>query len=76
MPQATCGKTEEQLKEAGVAYSVGSFPFSANSRARAVNDSDGLVKVPARVRGFRGLRRLVRLSGRHMVDERRLLMQS
>mmetsp|Transcript_5683 Transcript_5683/g.16778 ORF Transcript_5683/g.16778 Transcript_5683/m.16778 type:complete len:494 (+) Transcript_5683:95-1576(+) len=42
---ATCGKTEEQLKEAGVAYSVGSFPFSANSRARAVNDADGVVKV-------------------------------
>jgi dihydrolipoamide dehydrogenase len=42
---ATCGKTEEQLKEAGTAYSVGSFPFSANSRARAVNDADGMVKV-------------------------------
>jgi len=42
---ATVGQTEEQLKEAGVAYKVGSFPFSANSRARAVNDSDGMVKV-------------------------------
>mmetsp|Transcript_24305 Transcript_24305/g.73175 ORF Transcript_24305/g.73175 Transcript_24305/m.73175 type:complete len:292 (+) Transcript_24305:198-1073(+) len=42
---ATVGKTEEQLKEAGVAYKVGSFPFSANSRARAVNSSDGMVKV-------------------------------
>jgi dihydrolipoamide dehydrogenase len=29
-----CGKTEEQLKESGVAYKVGSFPFAANSRAK------------------------------------------
>ena len=42
---ATAGKTEEQLKEEGVDYVVGSFPFSANSRARAVGDSEGLVKV-------------------------------
>lgn len=44
---ATCGKTEEELKEAGVAYNVGAFPFSANSRARATGDSDGTVKVLA-----------------------------
>ncbi|KAJ1459647.1 hypothetical protein M885DRAFT_510813 [Pelagophyceae sp. CCMP2097] len=42
---ATCGKTEEQLKEDGVAYNVGTFPFSANSRARCTGDSDGMVKV-------------------------------
>lgn len=42
---ATAGKTEEQLKEAGVNYKVGTFPFSANSRARAVVDSEGLVKI-------------------------------
>ena len=42
---ATAGKTEEQLKDEGVDYVVGSFPFSANSRARAVGDSEGLVKV-------------------------------
>ncbi|KAK7235746.1 dihydrolipoyl dehydrogenase [Aureococcus anophagefferens] len=41
---ATAGKTEEQLKDEGVDV-VGSFPFSANSRARAVGDSEGLVKV-------------------------------
>jgi dihydrolipoamide dehydrogenase len=44
---ASVGKTEEELKEAGVAYNVGSFPFSANSRARANGSSEGFVKVLA-----------------------------
>ena len=44
---ATLGKTEEALKEAGVAYTVGKFPFSANSRARANADSEGFVKILA-----------------------------
>lgn len=44
---ASVGKTEEQLKEEGVAYNVGKFPMLANSRARAVNEADGLVKVIA-----------------------------
>ncbi len=44
---AAVGKTEEQLKEAGVEYKVGKFPFAANSRARANADTDGLVKILA-----------------------------
>lgn len=44
---ASVGKTEEELKEAGIAYSVGSFPFAANSRARANGSSEGFVKVLA-----------------------------
>ena len=44
---AAVGKTEEQLKEDGVAYAVGKFPFTANSRARANADTDGLVKILA-----------------------------
>jgi len=44
---ASVGKTEEQLKEAGVAYKVGKFPFMANSRARATGDTDGVVKILA-----------------------------
>ena len=44
---ATVGKTEEQLKEAGVEYSVGKFPFTANGRARAANMTDGFVKILA-----------------------------
>ena len=44
---ATVGKTEEELKAAGVEYKVGKFPFMANSRARANADTDGLVKMIA-----------------------------
>jgi dihydrolipoamide dehydrogenase len=44
---ATVGKTEEQLKEAGVDYRVGKFPFTANARARAMAATDGFVKVLA-----------------------------
>jgi len=44
---AAVGQTEEQLKAAGVAYKVGSFPFKASGRARASMDLDGLIKVLA-----------------------------
>jgi len=44
---ATVGKTEEQLKEAGIDYRAGKFPFSANSRARAAGDAEGFVKILA-----------------------------
>jgi len=42
---ASVGKTEEELKAAGVDYKVGKFPFSANSRAKANRDTDGFVKI-------------------------------
>jgi dihydrolipoamide dehydrogenase len=41
---ASVGKTEQVLKEEGIKYNVGKFPFKANSRARTNNDDDGLVK--------------------------------
>ncbi len=44
---AWVGKTEQQLKAEGVEYRAGSFPFSANARARALGDTTGLVKVLA-----------------------------
>ena len=44
---AFVGKTEEELKEAGVAYKVGKFPFTANSRAKINHEGDGFVKVLA-----------------------------
>ena len=44
---ASVGKNEEQLKEAGIEYTVGKFPFSANSRARTNADSEGFVKILA-----------------------------
>lgn len=42
---AAVGKTEEELKAAGIEYKVGKFPFMANSRARANGEADGLVKI-------------------------------
>jgi dihydrolipoamide dehydrogenase len=42
---ASVGKTEEELKAAGVAYKVGKFPFTANGRARAMLATDGFVKI-------------------------------
>ncbi|MBA8906317.1 dihydrolipoyl dehydrogenase [Aminobacter ciceronei] len=44
---ASVGKTEDELKKAGVAYKVGKFPFTANGRARAMLHTDGFVKVLA-----------------------------
>ncbi|KAJ6982497.1 hypothetical protein NC653_025569 [Populus alba x Populus x berolinensis] len=44
---ASVGKTEEQVKALGVEYRVGKFPFLANSRAKAIDDAEGLVKIIA-----------------------------
>ena len=44
---ATVGKTEEELKAAGVAYKIGKFPFTANARAKTIAATDGLVKIIA-----------------------------
>jgi dihydrolipoamide dehydrogenase len=44
---ASVGKTEEQLKEAGIEYRVGKFPFSASGRARCMGETEGVVKVLA-----------------------------
>jgi dihydrolipoamide dehydrogenase len=54
---ATIGKTEQELREAGVPYSKGTFPFMANGRAKARGETDGLVKILAhaqtdRILGF------------------------
>jgi dihydrolipoamide dehydrogenase len=42
---ASVGKTEEELKAAGIPYSVGKFPFMANSRARTNHETEGFVKI-------------------------------
>jgi dihydrolipoamide dehydrogenase len=48
MPEiASVGKTEEELKAAGVAYNAGKFPFTANGRAKANQQTDGFVKILA-----------------------------
>jgi dihydrolipoamide dehydrogenase len=44
---ASVGKTEEELKSAGVAYNVGKFPFTANARARVNLTTEGFVKILA-----------------------------
>ena len=44
---ASIGKTEEQLKENNVDYKIGKFSFMANSRAKAIDDAEGFVKILA-----------------------------
>ena len=44
---ATVGKTEEELKAAGIQYKVGKFPFTANARAKTIMATDGMVKIMA-----------------------------
>jgi dihydrolipoamide dehydrogenase len=44
---ASVGKTEEELKQAGVEYKSGKFPFTANGRARAMGETRGFVKLIA-----------------------------
>jgi len=60
---AAVGQTEEQLKESGIPYKVGSFPFKASGRARASMDTDGLVKVLA-------LKETDEILGVHMIGPR------
>jgi len=57
---ATVGKNEQELKEAGIEYNKGVFPFMANSRARTIDDADGMVKVLA-------CKKTDRLLGVHML---------
>jgi dihydrolipoamide dehydrogenase len=57
---AVVGKTEEELKAEGVAYKVGKFPFTANSRARINHETEGFVKVLADAKTDRVL-------GAHMI---------
>ncbi|MFG1401494.1 dihydrolipoyl dehydrogenase [Xanthobacter sediminis] len=44
---ASVGKTEDELKAAGIAYKVGKFPFTANGRTKVNNTTDGFVKILA-----------------------------
>ncbi len=47
-PEVACiGKTEEELKEKNIQYKIGKFSFMANSRAKAIDDSEGFVKILA-----------------------------
>ena len=46
---ASVGKTEQHLKEEGIKYNVGKFPFKANSRARTNNDDDAITNYDNRI---------------------------
>jgi dihydrolipoamide dehydrogenase len=73
---ATVGKTEEELKEAGIAYNVGKFPFTANGRAKVNRTTDGFVKVLADARTDRILG--VHMIGPHvgeMIAEAAVIME-
>jgi dihydrolipoamide dehydrogenase len=52
---ASVGKTEEELKAAGIAYKVGKFPFTANARAKTIAATDGFAKVIADAKSDRVL---------------------
>ena len=65
---ASVGKTEEELKAAGIAYKVGKFPFTANGRAKANHTTDGFVKILADADDRSRARRAHRLGERERDD--------
>ncbi len=77
MPEvASVGKTEEELKEAGVDYVSGKFPFTANGRARAMNQTDGFVKFLADKKTDRVLGvHIVGFGAGEMIHEAAVLME-
>jgi len=73
---SSVGKTEEDLKQAGVAYTVGKFPFTANGRSKVNQTTDGFVKVLADAKTDRVLG--VHIVGREageMIHEACVLME-
>ncbi|MBZ0164877.1 MAG: dihydrolipoyl dehydrogenase [Notoacmeibacter sp.] len=73
---ASVGKTEEELKKAGVAYKVGKFPFSANGRARAMLATDGFAKVLADAESDRVLGvHIVGFGAGELIHEAAVLME-
>ena len=73
---ASVGKTEEELKAAGTAYKVGKFPFTANGRARAMNTTDGFVKLLADATTDRVLGvHIVGFGAGEMIHEAAVLME-
>jgi dihydrolipoamide dehydrogenase len=73
---ASVGKTEEELKAAGVEYRAGRFPFTANGRARAMLATDGFVKVLAQKGSDRVLGvHIVGFGAGEMIHEAAVLME-
>ena len=73
---AVLGKTEEELKAAGVAYNIGKFPFTANGRARAMRHTEGFVKILADAATDRVLgAHIVGFGAGEMIHEAAVLME-
>ncbi len=73
---ASVGKSEEELKEAGIAYRVGKFPFTANGRAKANKQTDGFVKILADAETDRVLGvHIVGANASEMIAEAAVLME-
>jgi dihydrolipoamide dehydrogenase len=73
---ASVGRSEEELKAAGIAFSVGKFPFAANGRARAMRHTDGFVKVLADAASDRVLGvHIVGFGAGEMIHEAAVLME-
>lgn len=77
MPEvASVGKTEEELKEAGVDYKTGKFPFTANGRAKSMRKTDGFVKVLADAKTDRVLGvHIIAAGAGEMIHEAAVLME-
>jgi dihydrolipoamide dehydrogenase len=73
---AVVGKSEEDLKAAGIAYAVGKFPFTANGRARAMRHTEGFVKIIAEAETDRVLGvHIVGFGAGEMIHEAAVLME-
>ena len=77
MPEVACvGRTEESLKKEGRAYKVGKFPFTANGRARANRNTEGLVKIIADAASDRVLGvHIIGADAGEMIHEAALVME-
>jgi dihydrolipoamide dehydrogenase len=73
---ASVGKPEEELKAAGIAYNVGKFPFTANSRAKVNKTTDGFVKILADARTDRILGvHIIAPAASEMIAEAAVIME-
>jgi dihydrolipoamide dehydrogenase len=73
---ASVGKTEEELKAAGINYVVGKFPFTANGRARSMRHTDGFVKILADAKTDRVLGgHIIGMSAGELIHEIAVLME-
>jgi dihydrolipoamide dehydrogenase len=73
---ASVGKSEEELKAAGVVYNVGKFPFTANGRAKANQETDGFVKILADAATDRVLGvHIIGVNASEMIAEGAVLME-